>query len=64
MNEPEKPTVKFLVLGDSGEIEELTMDENDYNDMVEYENKYEIEKEERRRHHSELEHRMMRYDRD
>jgi len=64
-NEPEKKQVEFQVWNlETDEIETLTMDEDDYNDMVEYEKQYEKEREERRKRRREEEHRLMRYDRD
>lgn len=64
-NDPEKKQVEFLVWNqETDEIETLTMDEDDYNDMVEYEKQYEKEREERRKRRREEEHRLMMYDRD
>lgn len=64
-NEPEKKQVEFLVWNqETDEIETLTMDEDDYNDMVEMEEKQEKEWKERREAARRREHEMMRYDRD
>lgn len=53
MTDPEKE-VKFMVYDqDEDEVYEMTMDEDDYNAMVEYEKQLEFEEHERRQRNNE-----------
>ena len=64
MEEPKKQ-VSFPILdGETGEIEELYMEEEDYQAMVDYENQMEFERRERRERLQREEHESLRYDRD
>ena len=63
-DEPKKQITFEVINLETNEIEEWSMDEDDYKDMVECEKKHEEEREKLRKARSELEHRMMRYDKD
>lgn len=61
----EPKQVKFPVLdGETGEIEEMWMEEEDYQAMVDYENQMEFERKEKRERLQREEHESLRYDRD
>ena len=65
MNENTKKQIKFPVYNsDTNEIEELSMDEDLYNQMVEAEDKAERETKEYREELRRLDHLLMGFDRD
>lgn len=62
--EPKKQIAFPVLDGETGEIEELYMDEDAYQAMVEYEEQIEFERRERRERLQREEHESLRYDRD